>query len=320
MDVKEQIKILLREAEVYQRQGLLGEAKMKYGKAVSLIRGIERVKNKEQLIEGIQAKIEAIEQSVQKIVKAEMHPKISARIQDLIQEKFAFSGDKDEAALEGAIALAKFGQYERALKEFDSLIDKDAVRLEAAKNMIRCHLAMATPDNADAAVEQYKNWLDAGILSVEELHKIRAFLDTHLHQKGISEFLPIPGAEETAAGFEVGMPVSETSDESESGLEAAEEDMVDINAVSFALDHGPLKGKRFELEVSFQSGNTLSFIIPGQETSLLNNLTVGQKIGDVQFFSSIAIFEASALVTARTEIKSGPKQGSFSLDLKIMNA
>ncbi len=53
---------------------------------------------------------------------------------------------------------------------------------------------------------------------------------------------------------------------------------------------------------------------------MLNNLTVGQKIGDVQFFSSIAIFEASALVTARTEIKSGPKQGSFSLDLKIMNA
>lgn len=320
MVVKEQIKILLREAEVYQRQGLLGEAKMKYGKAVALIHGIERVKNREQLLAGIQAKIEAIEQSVQKIVKAEMEPQIPARIQDLIQKKFAFSGDRDEAALEGAIALAKFGQYVRALKEFDMLIGKDAVRLEAAKNMIRCHLAMASPDNADAAVGQYNLWLDAGILSVEELHKVRAFLDTHLHQKGISAFLPIPGMEKAAAGFEVGMPFSETPADSEAGLEAPEEDMVDINAVSFALDHGPLKGKRFELEVSFQSGNTLSFIIPGQESSLLDNLTLGQKIGNVQFFSSIAIFEASALVWDRTEIQSGPKQGSFSLDLKIMSA
>jgi len=320
MDVKEQIKILLREAEVYQRQGLLGEAKMKYGKAVALIRGIERVKNREQLLAGIQAKIEAIEQSVQKIIKAEMQPQIPARIQDLIREKFAFSGDGNEAAMEGAIALAKFGQYERALKELGMLIGKDAVRLEAAKNMVRCHLAMASPDNADAAVDQYNQWLNADILSVEELHKIRAFLDTHLHQKGISAFLPIPGAEEAAAGFEVGMPVSGTSDEIESGLETPEEDMVDINAVSFALDYGPLKGKRFELEVSFQSGNTLSFIIPVQETSLLDNLTLGQKIEGVQFFSSIAIFEASALVSGRTEIQSGPKKGSFSLDLKIMSA
>ncbi|MDD3951108.1 MAG: hypothetical protein PHW59_08255 [Desulfobacterales bacterium] len=320
MDVKEQIKVLLREAEVYQRQGLYGEAKIKYGKAVDIIRSIERVKNREQLLAGIQAKIDAIEQSVQKIIKAEMHPKISARIQDLIQKKFSFSGDRDQAALEGAIALAKFGQYERALKEFDGLIGKDALRFEAAKNMIRCHLAIASADNADAAVDQYKQWLDADILSLEELHRIRAFLDTHLHQKGIAAFLPIPGAKEAVDGFEVGMPVSGNSDETEAGLETPDEDMVDINAVSFALDHGPLKEKKFELEVSFQSGNTISFIIPGEETSLLDNLTVGHKIGDVQFFSSIAIFEASALVSAKTEIKSGPKQGSFSLDLKIMSA
>ena len=41
------------------------------------------------------------------------------------------------------MALAKFGQYESALKEFDGLLKGGIMPLVAAKNIIRCHLALS---------------------------------------------------------------------------------------------------------------------------------------------------------------------------------
>ena len=64
-------------------------------------------------------------------------PALSPNAQELIKKLFSFSDkkDKDEAALEGAIALAKFGQFESALAEFSELIKKDSIRVIAAKNI-----------------------------------------------------------------------------------------------------------------------------------------------------------------------------------------
>ena len=59
--------------------------------------------------------------------------------------------------MEGAIALAKFGQFDRALKEFDHLLADDAVRVAAAKNIIRCYVELS---DLDQAVKRFKEWVD----------------------------------------------------------------------------------------------------------------------------------------------------------------
>jgi hypothetical protein len=43
----------------------------------------------------------------------------------------------------------------------------------------------------------------------------------------------------------------------------------------------------------------------------------GDVLKDLQFFSPIAMFNGSGTVSAKSQIKSGPKQGDFCLDIKI---
>jgi hypothetical protein len=64
--------------------------------------------------------------------------------------------------VEGAIALAKFGQYGRALDEFRSLLSEDAARPAAAKNILRCHISRQTYEDG---VEEYRKWAADGVFS-----------------------------------------------------------------------------------------------------------------------------------------------------------
>jgi len=202
--------------------------------------------------------------------------------------------------LEGAIALAKFGQFEGALEEFEKLLNVKSQRLSAAKNILRCHLEMG---NIEIANEKLEKWQKGDLLIPEQIEKLTVFYDDILDKKGLKKEPVVEEASSEAASPE------EKFEE--------EEEFLDISAVAITFDSGPYKGEQVELDVSFQSGNVISLIISSKDEALIENLKVGVRLDDVHFYSPVAIFRGAGLVSAMTQIKSGPKKGDYSLDIKI---
>ena len=298
MGIKESIKKLLQEADLYKRHGLLDEARDKYTEAEKKIREHDRIQNKEKILTGIANKIRGLNSATKRVEKGPTSPELSEKAQDLIQNLFSFSKttSKEEAILEGAIALAKFGQFERALNEFKKLIDTESHRVVAAKNILRCQIQR---DSENAAVDQYEAWAGKGHFPAGQLEKIRLFLVELLKSKGIQKDLASVLIKE------------------EKAQEPEEEEFIDISSIGIYLNEGPAKGKMVEFDVNFQSGNMLSLIISKHDAKVIDFVQEGDKLTDLQFFSPIAMFNGSGVVSAKSEIKSGPKQGDFCLDLKI---
>ena len=303
MEIKSQIKLLLEEADLYRTQGLLVEAKDKYYQVVDRINTLDDYDNKDRLVAKIIQKVSEMESRFIKIEKSRTQPNMSARDQDLIKKLFSFTQgqDEDAIALEGAITLAKFGQFDRAIMEFNELIKKDALRVVASKNILRCHLATSTIDDA---ITQYKQWLESELFALEELQKIHVFLENHASKKGLAASIPAPSPGQSGV-------VEEPSD--------SDEDFLDISSIGITFDSGPHKGKTVELEVSFQTGNLISILVSSKDKDLIDNLKVGFRLNSVQFYSPVAIFQGAGIVNAKTKINSGPKRGDYSLDIKIVS-
>lgn len=310
MDIKERIKKVLQEAEIYRSQGLIAEAQTKYQNAIGLISSIEKLKNKDSLLSTIQEKIKALNTTRQKVDKKSATPELSKKAQDLIKNLFAFSENKEEAAatLEGAVALAKFGQFDRALSELNVLLKKDTVRVDAAKNILRCHLASSS---GTEAVNQYNQWFAGDLFQPAQLEAVRVYLLEILTKKGIDVSLPspmdVPKEEELSLEMEAPKEVQPE----------VEEEFLDITSIGITFDSGPRKGKMIEFDVNFQSGNMLSLIIPKKDQDILDGISEGMKLSDIQFFSPIAIFNGIGLIASKTQIKVGPKQGDYCLDIRI---
>ncbi|MBT8373740.1 MAG: hypothetical protein KJN80_02395, partial [Deltaproteobacteria bacterium] len=259
-----EIKTLLQEAEVYRDQGLVLEAMEKYKIASEIILKSNKIKNRQNLIHVISKKMGALENDFTKKNKP-VSRKMPKKTQELIKSKKFFSRKmtKDEAALEGAVNLARFGQYKRALKELKNLISVDSTRVNAAKNIIRCHMALSATDDA---IDQYNTWITNELFRNDQLEKIRFFLNSNLEKKGIKKALP---------------ELKKTSIPEATDLDENVEDIPDITSIVIGLD----KGKVIELDVSFQTGNIINVIISGNEYKRIKNLKVGFKINDIQFFS-----------------------------------
>lgn len=308
MDIKLRIKTVLNEAEIYRTQGLVAEAYDKYECAVKLINSIDRLKNKEGLLSAVRDKMNALDYTKEITDNDTKTPELSKKAQDLIKNLFSFSENKDAdaAALEGAVALAKFGQFDRALAELTGLLEKDSLRVDAAKNILRCHLAATS---AEEAVAQYHNWHAGDLFQPQQLENIRNYLEDILQKRGIDAFLPSAvDADET---------VEEEISIEDTLAEESDEEFLDITSIGITFDTGPRKGKMVELDINFQSGNMLSLIIAKKDQDLIEGLEEGTKLQDVQFFSPIAIFNGAGVVVSKTQIKTGPKQGDFCLDIKI---
>ncbi len=299
MGDKENIKRILQEAELYQGQGLLNEARLKYDEASELVRNNSKIKNKGKILAGLSKKINLLEVDSQKVERGPSSPELSSKAQDLIQKLFSFSKEEsgEEAALEGALALARFGQFERALEEFDKLMANDAHRVVAAKNILRCHIAL---DSEETAADKYEAWAKGDMFSADQLETIRTFLEQVFENKGLKRKLTV-----------VQVPAKAVVEEKQ------DEEFIDISAIGIPLESGPGKGKVVEFDVNFQSGNLLSLIISQKDGKLIENLEVDNTFEDLQFYSPIAIFNGSGVVAAKSEIKSGPKQGDYCLDIKI---
>ncbi len=303
-DVRNQIRTLLAEAKIYKTQGLFEEAISYYENAAELVEQNDQIKNRQSFLDNIEQKIRELKDELDKLESAQSSPKMSTKIQDLIKTKFAFSQDENESALEGAIALAKFGQYERALEEFLELIKVESVRLVAAKNVIRCLVALSIIDDA---IEHYHQWLSGELFSQDQLYKLNIFLRGILDTKGLDITLP---------------QVEEPMDFEISGLmepNVSDDEFMDISSIGIVLDTDSGKGRTIDLDVSFQSGNEINLLISSKDKDLIDNLKVGFRLNDVQFYSPFAIFTGTGVVSAKTQISSGPKQGDYSLDIKVVS-
>jgi len=315
MNITKRIKILLQEAELYHGQGLLNEAMEKYDNATKLIKGSEQLKNKQNLINGISKKILAVKEDIIKIQKAPKKPEVSVEVQELIKKMYSFSPDKNEnlKALDGAIALAKFGQLKRAITEFNELIKKDSLRVVAAKSMLRCHMALSSMDEA---VTQYEQWISDDIFSTIQLDKLHVFLENILKKEGIDKKLPRRKA--PTDNLEPVITTPGTDVVQVKGPEIEDDDALDINSIGITIDTGPQKGQVVEFKIRFQLGNIITLLIPIRDKELIEIFKVGDMINDIQYYCIAALFSGSGIVTSVKEIKIGPLRGDYCVDIEIV--
>ena len=318
MNIAKQIKTLLQEAELYHSQGLLDEALLKYHYVENLIQGHEQLKNRIKLFDAVSKKIQRLENDIQRIEKAPKKPEVSAKIQDLIKKLFTFTPkmNEDARALEGAVALAKFGQFKRAILEFKVLLKKDSLRVAAAKNIVRCHMALSSVDDA---VAEYEQWLSENIFLPNQLQRLRIFFENVLKKEGIDKILP--QTKMSADDMETIIHIPEIHQVKPHAYENDEfkfedDEHLDINSIGITFDSGPQKDQVFEFKVRFQLGNVVSLLIPGREKDLVQNFKAGTTINDVQYYSNIAFFNGSGLITAVKKIKIGPLRGDYCVDIE----
>jgi hypothetical protein len=297
MSDETRIRSLIREAELYQKQGLLEESKMKYEEILTFAQRHERYAKNKRLLEALQVKIRTVGGKLDEIERALEAPELSPEVHELIRRVFSFSEDEDTAEMEGAIALAKFGQYDQAIQAFTEMIHKGVLPLVAAKNALRCHMTLASPD---AAVAQFEQWLSQEMFSAKKLRFLKVFLSEQLARKGITVDLP-----------QVSEPVPEEVEPHQ------EEGVIDISSFRAQLTSGSRKGQTVDFEVSFQSGNKISTIIPGQQRDLLEAFEPGLRLTEMKCFSPLAVFNGNGIVSGLNKISSGPRRGDYSLDITI---
>lgn len=314
MNIARKIKTLLQEAELYHSQGLLDEAMEKYNNATEIIQNNEQIKSRQNLIDNISKKILALKEDIKKIEKAPKKPEVSAKVQDLIKKMFSFSPDKDEdaKALDGAIALAKFGQFKRAILEFNELLKKDPLRVVAAKCMLRCHMALSS---VDEAVAQYEQWLSDDIFSTNQLNKLRVFFESILTKEGIEKTLPRRKTPADNIEFEMEMVGIDGVQVKVPEIEDYE--TLDINSIGITMDSGPQEGQVVEFKVRFQLGNVISLLIPGRDKDLIEYFKAGDMLNDIQYYSTVALLNGFGIVTFVKEIKVGPRRGDYCVDIEV---
>jgi tetratricopeptide (TPR) repeat protein len=295
MSERDKIKSLLKQGELYAKQSLLNQSIEAYEGALSIIREDKEIPNRDKLLDLVAGKLRNVKEMRKEVDLASEQPELTEAMQSLIQKRFSFSGNKETAAIEGALALAKFGQYEQALAEFRALLKRGVMPLVVARNIITCLMTYATPE---AAIGQLKQWISLETLTKPQLKQIHTYLKNLLEKKGVEAELP---------------PLVKTRPKEEE-----EEDMsIDISSINVQLVEGPLKGESVELDVSFQADNNVSVIIPADKKDLLASLKAGTRLDHLQCYSPIGFFSGQGTVLGRTVIQEGPKKGNYLLDIAI---
>ncbi|MBW1726486.1 MAG: hypothetical protein JRI69_01335 [Deltaproteobacteria bacterium] len=301
MDVKERLKNLLETAKLYRTQGLLFEAKGKYEDALTLIQQTGLIKDGQNLIDIISKKISVVKKDIEKIEKQPTLLEVSEKVQDVIKELFSDTKGKDEdsVALEGAITLAKFGQFDRALKDLNELLKNDSVRMNAAKSILRCHMARTSIEDA---VVQFQKWQSMDIFTQNQLVTIRLFLEVFRFDN-----------------FKDNISLQLKNPEHVDELEITDGEIPDICSMIITLDKGPLKGVTFILDVRFQIGNVITLFIEEHKEELLESFEVGKSIDNLQFNTTIAVFKGKGVVAEKIRMDSGSREGDYRVDIQVIS-
>ncbi|MBN2034219.1 MAG: hypothetical protein JW836_13165 [Deltaproteobacteria bacterium] len=256
------------------------------------------ISKNQKFIDGIKSKIRAVEKSLDELRKRPDKPQLNQDMQALIKKLFSFSKTEAAAAIEGAVALAKFGQYEKALYEFHLLLSQGILPLVMAKNIIRCHVALKKPD---AAAEEFSKWLSRDLFSFDELAQLRSFTAAAFEKEGIHTPLP-----------ELFTRPRKTF-----SVNKEEETFLEISAISIHLQNGPFQSENLDFEVHFQSANTVTVHLPSTRKEIAEFFVPGTRLDNIECYSPITVFRSSGTVAGKATIKHGPKRGDYTLDISI---
>jgi hypothetical protein len=376
MDVTKALITLLKEANIYQSQGLLTDARRKYETATALLNEHVELKNRDELLARVDRKMAALEQAVYRVEKRRVTPEISLTDKDLIKRLFSVSAshDPDDAAIEGALALAKFGLFDHAIREFELLIENSKRRLEVAKHILRCRMAIRAMHDPMA---QYNKWTNSTFFSDKELQKLKVFLErteaagssvTSAPAQSVpqSASVLLPKAPEPkpqapppppptydpyedsyedvlsvipqkpigtiAAGGSAALEDEDYEDsvidklvidkapKKKSYEESPIEDYIDyLSSVSIPVSVGPRKGQMVDVRVNLQTADTVNIIVAAADKDLIALLKQGARIEKMKLNSPISNSVGNGVVVAGALINQGPRQGDYSVDLKIQS-
>ena len=300
MSDQESLRSLLREAELYQTQGLLSESLEIYQEVIKFLEKHAPRSHQERLVSAVKKRIESIQKDLVKFNNPNQNPKLSEDIANLIRKLFSFSETPEAAAMEAAVALAKFGQHEQALVEFHRLLGKGFAPVVVAKHILECHFALSSPD---AAVAQLEQWTSRSLLGQEDLAEVRNFLEDMLEARGLKNKLPKPDQELNK----------------KKKVNGEKKIALDVYLVKIQLDNASIDLKEVGLDVSFQTKDTISVVVPANQRKLLDYLKLGMTLPKMKFYTTAAVFNGKGVISGKTMIKIGPKQGDYVLDIKIQD-
>ncbi len=299
MSLNQKIRLLVNEAKLYKEQGLLTESKRKYMEAIEIIKNNKGSLNTENLISGIQKWIQDVEKAITDIEEATSSPTLTNEVQELIRNSFSFSSNAEIAAIEGALALAQFGQHERALTEFHRLMDEGILPFASARNIIKCLIALSLPD---AALAQYRQWVSRGTLPVEELEYIRTFLEDALES-----------GENRRNWLLKNKPIKSAID----NIEDKGDPILEISSVTLRLQEGPFRGRVVDCQVTFQSGNVISAVIPSHYGDISEAFAPGISFSCLECYSKKALLRCRGMIFGKTKISNGLDKGGYLLDITL---
>jgi tetratricopeptide (TPR) repeat protein len=295
MSEQDRILSLVREADLYQSQGLLPESRGKYEQALALIRSDTLLSKRQNIVEAVQKKIHKVEESIAELRVAPKLPELSPELCSLIKKSFSFSRTREVASMEAALALAKFGQYEEAINEFQALFRQDSLPIVTARHILRCYFSLSLPY---AAIAQFKDWSSSQRLSKEDLKYVREFLEESLKEAGFQGHLPYL--------------LGETAGSNRKG-----DDSLDISAIRIQFTEGSLNGQDFETDVLSQMGSMVSVTVPARREDLAEALRIGKRLTRIQCYSSMTFFVAQGIVSRKSKVERGPRQGDYLIDITV---
>ncbi len=301
MNLGDKIKKYYKEAELYNSHGLLAEALEKYKSIEGLVKATPNIRNRQGILKQIALKIDLASKKFQKLDGPKTTLEATEDAQSLMKEMFSFDDPeaKGSSALGGAIALAKFGQYDKAIEELNRLLEYDKLRFEAAKNILWCWVQQ---NYTDYAVSLYQKWRKSKLFPPAEAEAIQSYFNGLIDKAG--------------ADHEIDELESQRTVEPDSEID--DDEILDISAIRFILPRGPKEGERIELEISFQSGKYIRMIISRREKDLIASINPGDLLKEIVFYSPVAIFSGEGYVSSKNEIDAGPKKGDYSLEIKII--
>jgi len=302
MNLKDQINQISKEIEVYSSHALHSLAKQRCVELAELARGSAQLTHKEALLEAISRKINSIEEDARNFEGIGKSTKMSSNEFDIVKRLVFVSdeADNDAADWEVARACLILGQYDKALLGFNRLIDKRYKLVPSAKNVLRCCIGMSAMDDA---IAKYHEWFLSGIFSLDQLENIRTFLQEILYKKNINTLLSKPRVE--GVDHEQGTP---------------DDEYIDIIAVKLCMNGDSSEGMEAMLDVTYQKGEKFNVVVPKNNQALLDFLKIGKEIKSLELYSSSIIFTDQCRVCEISKIKSGSRQGDYSVCMTIMKS
>ncbi|MCF8078884.1 MAG: hypothetical protein K9K88_06340 [Desulfobacterales bacterium] len=299
MKLGERIQLRIKEASVYQAHGLFAEATQHYQKTLAMLEPLPDTPAKRKLTSYIEEQLRKIQAGAVGVSALEKSPQLSDRQQKVVQRTVGSDKDRNsgEADFQVAATLMGFGQFNKALAGFHALLKTSVFGVRAAKNILRCLIAVGS---IAMAARQYHQWLENEEIPEEDLNDVRIFLEGILRRKESDETLARPSARR----------LTEQTPSNDS-------DPFDIMAVMLPVESGDGKDDPPAFDVTSQSGGFVSLIVPAAEKSVVARLKPGARIRKVGFFTPEALFFEDCVVSTRLRIDEGRRKGDFSVTVRL---